>query len=340
MIDIISRCQSDLDAIMNFFMTSDLIYETGGQNYLFNPQYYDVIATIMGEETGYRKSLLWLYYTWQTSIEILKEFGTTGSPGGRIAHVYYNSGPFDPDHMKQVSHEAFLTPKEKKAFENKKKDKYNEEKEANETAKRAAEDLIRDEDLASAAMELKLCNKKEKRGQRKKKIAALKADAKAAAAAAAAAKAASKKKKRQQRRMRKKLASDHQRDALAEKNGRAFYKDWLAKEAAEAAEVLGQADDAEAESDEEEEEEQPPAVEALPSGPPDEYCCPISLEIMEDPVIAADEFTYERDEIEAWLKKSRTSPKTGEALEHTHLISNRNLQNLIKDYKQSSGLRL
>ena len=96
-------------------MTSDLIYETGGQDYLFNPQYYDVIATIMEEETGYRKSLLWLYYTWQTSIEILDKFGTPEF--GRIHHVYYNSGPFDPDHMKQVSHEAFLTPEEKKDFD-------------------------------------------------------------------------------------------------------------------------------------------------------------------------------------------------------------------------------
>ena len=41
---------------------------------------------------------------------------------------------------------------------------------------------------------------------------------------------------------------------------------------------------------------------------PDALCCPISMEIMRDPVIAADGHTYERAEIEAWFANNRTSP--------------------------------
>ena len=40
-------------------------------------------------------------------------------------------------------------------------------------------------------------------------------------------------------------------------------------------------------------------------------CCPITLELLEDPVIAADGHTYTRRAIEDWLKENNTSPKTG-----------------------------
>ena len=44
---------------------------------------------------------------------------------------------------------------------------------------------------------------------------------------------------------------------------------------------------------------------------PDALCCPISMEIMRDPVIAADGHTYERADIELWFANNNTSPKTG-----------------------------
>ena len=47
---------------------------------------------------------------------------------------------------------------------------------------------------------------------------------------------------------------------------------------------------------------------------PDALCCPISMEIMRDPVISADGHTYERAEIESWFANNRTSPKTGAVL--------------------------
>ena len=51
-------------------------------------------------------------------------------------------------------------------------------------------------------------------------------------------------------------------------------------------------------------EEMPEATTA-----PDALCCPISMEIMRDPVIAADGHTYERAEIESWFANNRTSPR-------------------------------
>ena len=70
---------------------------------------------------------------------------------------------------------------------------------------------------------------------------------------------------------------------------------------------------------------------------PDEYICPISLEIMEDPVIAMDGHSYDRSHIEKWLSKSIISPKTGLELPNKQLIPNENLKRLIKDFVESQS---
>jgi len=55
---------------------------------------------------------------------------------------------------------------------------------------------------------------------------------------------------------------------------------------------------------------------------PEEYYCPISHQIMIDPVTAADDNTYEREKIEEWLKIKDTSPLTNEKLQHKELTGN------------------
>jgi hypothetical protein len=55
---------------------------------------------------------------------------------------------------------------------------------------------------------------------------------------------------------------------------------------------------------------------------PDHFICPISLEIMEDPVICSDGNTYERREITRWLVSHDTSPKTNMILANKNLIAN------------------
>ena len=52
--------------------------------------------------------------------------------------------------------------------------------------------------------------------------------------------------------------------------------------------------------------------------PPDEFVCPISMEVMVEPVLAADGFTYERQAIEQWFELGhRSSPRTGAVYAYT-----------------------
>jgi ankyrin repeat protein len=67
---------------------------------------------------------------------------------------------------------------------------------------------------------------------------------------------------------------------------------------------------------------------------PNECFCPITQEIMEDPVIAQDGYTYERSAIEHWFKMvKRTSFKTGVRVLSTELTPNHAIRSLIRDIK-------
>jgi hypothetical protein len=58
--------------------------------------------------------------------------------------------------------------------------------------------------------------------------------------------------------------------------------------------------------------------------------CPLTMEVMRDPVITADGQTYERAEIEKWFALgNRTSPLTGEELSSTNLLPNIALRQVI-----------
>ncbi|EKX48789.1 hypothetical protein GUITHDRAFT_151687 [Guillardia theta CCMP2712] len=64
---------------------------------------------------------------------------------------------------------------------------------------------------------------------------------------------------------------------------------------------------------------------------PDEFYCSITLEVMREPVLAADGFSYEKAAIEDWFAKGhRTSPKTGAQMKNTELQPNLALRNLIQ----------
>eukprot|EP00903_Cladosiphon_okamuranus_P019148 g17614.t2 len=69
----------------------------------------------------------------------------------------------------------------------------------------------------------------------------------------------------------------------------------------------------------------------------DEFSCPITRELMRDPVIAADGHTYDREAIEMWLRNHDTSPKTGQPMERLSLVPNLNLRRLIKDLLAEGG---
>ena len=63
---------------------------------------------------------------------------------------------------------------------------------------------------------------------------------------------------------------------------------------------------------------------------PDAFICPISYEVMTDPVILADGFTYERAVIQQWLASTNRSPMTNQELEHRGMIPNRALRDVIR----------
>ncbi|XP_078334670.1 WD repeat, SAM and U-box domain-containing protein 1-like isoform X2 [Crassostrea virginica] len=72
------------------------------------------------------------------------------------------------------------------------------------------------------------------------------------------------------------------------------------------------------------------------NGIPDEYLCPITRELMKDPVMAEDGYTYERSAIQGWIDKGKdTSPMTSIPLKTKQLIPNRSLKMLIQHYLES-----
>ena len=72
---------------------------------------------------------------------------------------------------------------------------------------------------------------------------------------------------------------------------------------------------------------------------PPEFLCPITHDVMRDPVSAADGHTYERKAIARWLETRRTSPKTNEPLESVALVANLSMRSLISSWMEKSGRR-
>ena len=68
----------------------------------------------------------------------------------------------------------------------------------------------------------------------------------------------------------------------------------------------------------------------------DDFYCPITLEVMEEPTLAEDGFSYERENIEDWFRRKKannepiTSPKTGEVM-GDKLFPNTTLKNIIQN---------
>ena len=82
--------------------------------------------------------------------------------------------------------------------------------------------------------------------------------------------------------------------------------------------------------------------------PSEDHLCPISRELMVDPVSAADGHVYERSSIEKWIRENGSnvfgagntvkSPKTNEVLEHTRLTPAHIIRSQIIDWKEKYGV--
>ncbi|KAL4308457.1 hypothetical protein GQ457_01G008650 [Hibiscus cannabinus] len=74
---------------------------------------------------------------------------------------------------------------------------------------------------------------------------------------------------------------------------------------------------------------------------PHEFLCPITLELMGDPVIIASGQTFERESIQKWFdSKHRTCPKTRQALDHLSVAPNYALKNLIAQWCEKNNFHL
>ncbi|XP_022730634.1 U-box domain-containing protein 13-like [Durio zibethinus] len=72
---------------------------------------------------------------------------------------------------------------------------------------------------------------------------------------------------------------------------------------------------------------------------PDDFRCPISLELMKDPVIVSTGQTYERCCIEKWLEQGHgTCPKTRQTLSSPALTPNYVLRSLIAQWCEANGI--
>ncbi|XP_056686947.1 U-box domain-containing protein 13 isoform X2 [Spinacia oleracea] len=74
---------------------------------------------------------------------------------------------------------------------------------------------------------------------------------------------------------------------------------------------------------------------------PDDFRCPISLELMKDPVIVSTGQTYERACIEKWIGAGHnTCPKTQQSLQNSSLTPNYVLRSLIAQWCEANGVEL
>ncbi|XP_016574725.2 LOW QUALITY PROTEIN: U-box domain-containing protein 35 [Capsicum annuum] len=70
--------------------------------------------------------------------------------------------------------------------------------------------------------------------------------------------------------------------------------------------------------------------------PPSHFKCPLLKEVIKDPYVAADGYTYDRKAIESWLMVNDNSPVTNLPLPHKHLLPNYALLSAIKEWKSGN----
>lgn len=65
---------------------------------------------------------------------------------------------------------------------------------------------------------------------------------------------------------------------------------------------------------------------------PSHFVCPLTHDMMRDPVVASDGYTYERSAVEGWMTNNSHSPMTGAKLEDTKLVPIIPLKNAIQEW--------
>ncbi|XP_022957883.1 U-box domain-containing protein 35-like isoform X3 [Cucurbita moschata] len=76
----------------------------------------------------------------------------------------------------------------------------------------------------------------------------------------------------------------------------------------------------------------------VPPAIPNHFICPILLDVMNDPCVAADGYTYDRRAIEKWFQEKDISPATKLPLPHKNLIPNHGLLSSIMEWNSRNKL--
>ncbi|KAL1348697.1 hypothetical protein HN51_024701 [Arachis hypogaea] len=83
------------------------------------------------------------------------------------------------------------------------------------------------------------------------------------------------------------------------------------------------------------------AQSSIPDSVPADFCCPLSLELMTDPVIVSSGQTYERTFIKDWIDLGlMVCPKTRQTLVHSNLIPNYTVKALIVNWCETNNVIL
>ena len=72
---------------------------------------------------------------------------------------------------------------------------------------------------------------------------------------------------------------------------------------------------------------------------PNEFLCPITLEIMTDPVICEDGYSYEKKSIYDWLERSVSSPMTREPISKDRIQPNESLKKAIDSWLENRSFK-
>jgi len=72
---------------------------------------------------------------------------------------------------------------------------------------------------------------------------------------------------------------------------------------------------------------------------PEDLCCPISHELMIDPVIINDGHTYERNNILEWFRTSNKSPLTNEYINNHNVNNNFTVKKIINKWKEDNLIK-
>jgi serine/threonine protein kinase len=73
---------------------------------------------------------------------------------------------------------------------------------------------------------------------------------------------------------------------------------------------------------------------------PERFICTLSQDVMDDPVVTADGYTYERVMIEGWLRDHNTSPRTNLPLADKRLTPNQDLKAMIREWREKQTISI